>query len=155
MEYFNPWNERIRLLEIMLNWQDSMQEREDFLSLRKYLELQKQEIVIESSIEAIRSYGLEPDNLAVLTGTVEENPSLGVVLNEDEQLKEGETVMSHVKELFISADDKKELACLNSQEKTVRQTFGAATAVENQSFTLIEDENATLEELDLISKINQ
>ena len=75
--------------------------------------------------------------------------------NEDEQLKECETVLSHVKELVISTDGREELACLNSQEKTVRQTFAAATTIENQSFTLIEDENAALEELDVISRINQ
>ena len=53
--------------------------------------------MIESSIETIGSCGFETDKLTVVTGTIDDNPSLGFVLEVDELLKEGETIMSHVK----------------------------------------------------------
>ena len=93
----------------------------------------------ESSSETIGSYDFETDNLAVLTGIAEDNPYFGVVSDTDEllQKKEGATIMSHVKELVITVDDKEELACLNSQEKTGRKTFGTATMMENHNSILI------------------
>ena len=91
----------------------------DFLSIGKDLELQKEELVTGSSIKTIESCDLNFDNLAMLAGTTEDNPSLGVVLNEDEQLKEDEIVMSHVQK-FVVVGGREEFACLNSQEKTVR-----------------------------------
>ena len=118
VEDFNPWNEEIGLLKIMLNNQDSIQEgepqfqnwglqnvkmqgnedSEDFLSLGRDLGLLRKELVTESSSETIGSYDFETDNLAVLTSTAEDNPSFGVVSDTDEllQKKEGETIMSHV-----------------------------------------------------------
>ena len=66
--------------------------------------------------------------------------------------------MSHMQEV-VATDSKEELACLNSQgkfkENTVWQTVGAATTVENQSFTLTEDEDIVARELDLIAGVNQ
>ena len=68
-------------------------------------------------------------------------------MREEELLqKENEIVMSH-KQRLVTMGDKKDLACLYSQEKTVRQNFGTAT--------VIEDEATVLEELDLIARINQ
>ena len=104
------------------------------MGLGKDSELQK-ESVTESSSETIGSYDFETENLAVLIGIAEDNPSFGVVLDTDElfQKKEGEAIMSHVKELVITVDDKEELACLNTQEKTGGQTFGTTTVMENQN----------------------
>ena len=84
------------------------------------MELQKKDLVTRSTSETIGSYDFETDNLAVLAGSAEDNPSFGVVLdtNELSQKKEGEAIMSHVKELVITVDDIEDLACLNSQEKT-------------------------------------
>ena len=53
--------------------------------------------MIGSSIDTTGSCGFETDKFTVVIGTAEDNPLLGVVLNEDEQLKEGETFMSPVK----------------------------------------------------------
>jgi len=55
--------------------------------------------------------------------------------------KGNETVMSHMQRL-VTMSDKKELACLNSQEKTGEYTFGAATMMENQNSIMIEEEDA-------------
>ena len=110
-----------------------------------------------SSNETIGYCDFEIDNLTVFTGVAEDNPSLGVVLDEDEllQKKEGEAIMSHVKELVTTIDDKKELICLMDKEKTGGQNFGTTTMLENQNFILIEDEDTVLEELKLIARINQ
>ena len=99
-----------------------------------------------------------------MTGKAEDNPSLGVVLeeeellqNEDEQLSEDETAMSHMQEI-VAIDSKEEVACSNSPgkiEENVWQTVGAATTVENQSFTLTEDEDTVARELDLIAGVIQ
>ena len=68
-------------------------------------------------------------------------------MREEELLQKGnETVMSHMQRL-VSMGDKKELACLNSQERTVGQNFVTAT--------VIDDEATVFEELDLIARINQ
>ena len=115
-----------------------------------------------SSNETIGSCNFEIDNLTVFTGVVEDNPSLGFVLNEDELLqkkeninsKEGETIMSHMKELVI-IDDKEELACLIGQEKNVGQNLRTVTVMENQNSILIKDEDTMFEEVELIARINQ
>lgn len=115
--------------------------------------------MIESSIKTIGSCELKFDKLVVLTSMVEKNPSFGVVLKDDEflQKEEGEAIMPPVNELVISANDREELACSNSQEKVeekvVRQAFGITTALENQSFTLIE--NTVFEGLEVINIIIQ
>ena len=83
----------------------------------------------------------------VSAGDEEDSPSLVIVSREEELLqKEDKTVMSHMQKL-VSVSDNKELACLNSQERTVGQHFGSAT--------MLEDEVTMFEELDLIEKINQ
>ena len=87
----------------------------DFLSPERDLELQEEDLVTGSSNETIGSCNFEIDNLTVFIGVAEDNQSLGVVLNEDKLLqkkelinsKEGETVMSHMKEL-VTIDDKEE-----------------------------------------------
>lgn len=126
------------------------EDSEDFLSFGKDLGLQKEKLVTGSSIVDIGSCDFKIDKFAVLTGIAEDKPSFGVVLDEDELLqeKEGETIMSHVKELAITIDDKKELICLMDKEKTGGQIFGTPTVVENHNFTLIEDEGTALEELE-------
>ena len=54
----------------------------DFLSPERYLQLQEEDLVIGSSNETIGYC----DNLTVFTGVAEDNPSLRVVLNENELL---------------------------------------------------------------------
>ena len=103
------------------------------MSPKEDLELQKEELVTGSSIEAIGSCDFETDNLTAVTGMAEDNPSLGVVLDEDEllQKKEGEAIMPHVKELVITIDDKKELIFLMEKENGGGHIFGTTTVVEN------------------------
>ena len=96
--------------------------------------------MIESSVGTIGSWSFGTDEVAVLTSKAEDNPSLGVVLeeeellqNEDEQLNEDETAMSHMQEI-VATNSKEELACSNSPkniEEAVWKTVGATTAVEN------------------------
>ena len=115
-----------------------------FLSLERDLELLEEDLVTGSSNETIGSCNFEIDNLTVFTGVSEDNPSFGVVLNEYELLqkkelinsKEGETVMSDMKELVI-VDDKEELACLIDQENAVGHTFKTATVMKNRNSILI------------------
>ena len=106
----------------------------DFLSLERDLELQKEDLVTGSSNETIGSCDFEIDNLIVLTGVAEDNPSLGVVLKEDA------TIVSHMQKL-VTVDDREELTCLNSQEKTIGQTFKTATVMKNQNSIMIKDED--------------
>ena len=113
---------------------------EDFLSPKEDLELQRGNLVTESTSETIGSCDFEADNLIVFTGDTEDSPLLGIVLEEEDLLqKEGETVMSH-KQRLVTMGDKKELACLYSQERTMGQNVGTAIV---------------FEELDLIARINQ
>jgi len=120
---------------------------EDFLSTEEGLELRRENLMTELTSETIGSCDFEADNLIVYTGNAEDSPSLGIVLEEEELLqKEGETMMSH-KQRLVTTGDKKELAYLYSQEKTVGQNFGTATVIENEA--------TVFEELDLISRINQ
>ena len=87
---------------------------EDFLSPAKDLELQ----TTESTSKTIGSCDFDAENLIEFTGDVEDSPSFGIVLEGGEQLQvEDETVMSHMQK-FVTIGDKKELACLYSQEKT-------------------------------------
>ena len=79
--------------------------------------------------------------------------------NEDEPLKnEDETVMSHMQK-FVAISSREESTCLNSQEKVeekvVWQTVRATTVVENQRFSLTEDEYIVARELDLIAGVIQ
>ena len=59
------------------------EDSEDFLSLGKDLELRKEELVTGSSTETMGSCTVEFDNLTIISGVIEDNPSLGVVLGED------------------------------------------------------------------------
>ena len=52
--------------------------------------------------------------------------------------------MSHMKEL-VTVDDKEELACLNSQEKTVGHMFRTDTVMKNHNSILIKDEDTVFE----------
>ena len=120
---------------------------EDFLSPEEDLELQRENLVTESTSETSGSCDFNADNLIVVTGDAEDSPSFGNVLEEGELLQvEDETIMSHMQRL-VTMGDKKEFACLYSREKTVGKIFGTAT--------VIEDEATMFEELDLIAKINQ
>ena len=63
----------------------------------------RKELMIKSSVGTIGSWGFGTDELAVFTGMTENNPSFevdlkgdGLLQNEDEQLEEDETIMSHV-----------------------------------------------------------
>ena len=148
----------------MLNQRDSMPKREPQFQnwgledVKTQWDEDREELVIESSIETIGSWGFGTDELVVFTGMTEDIPPLGFVLkeeellqNEDEQLKEDETVMSHVQK-FVVVGGREELACLRGQEKLVGHIFETATIVEDQSFTLIEDEDAVLGELEVIQE---
>ena len=120
---------------------------EDFLSPKEDLKLQRENLVTESTSETSGSCDFDADKLIVFTSDTEDSPSLGFVLEGGKLLQVvDETVMSHMQKL-VTMGNKKELACLDSQEKTGGQNFGTATA--------IEDENTVLKELDLIARINQ
>ena len=67
--------------------------------------------------------------------------------------KEDEIVMSHMKRLVT--DDKEELIWLTGLEQTRRQLFKTTAVRKNQHPMLTEDENAVVEELDLIARSNQ
>ena len=117
---------------------------EDFLSPEEDLELQRENLMTESTSEC---YDFDVDNLIVFTDDVEDSPSFGIVLEEEELLQvQDETVMSH-KHRLVTMGDKEELACLYGQENTGGQEFGAATVVQ--------DEAAVFSKLDWIARINQ
>lgn len=119
---------------------------EDFLSPKKDLELQRENLVTESTSETSGSCDFHADNLIVFTGKKEDSPSFGIVLEGGEQLqKEDETIMSH-KQRLVTMGDKRELAFLYSQKKIGGQNFEAATVVQ--------DEATVVKELDLIARIN-
>ena len=66
--------------------------------------------------------------------------------------------MSQMQEI-VALGSREELACSNSQgkikEKTAWKTVEVATAVENQSFNMTEDEDTVARELDLIAGVSQ
>ena len=88
VEYFQPWNGEIELLESMLNQQDSIQERKPqfknwgLQNVKTQWDEDRKELLIESSVGTIGSWGFGTNEVAVLTGKAEDNPSLGVVLEE-------------------------------------------------------------------------
>jgi len=59
---------------------------EDFLRPEKDLELQRENMVTESTSETSESYDFSADNLVVFIGDKEDSPSLGIVLTEEELL---------------------------------------------------------------------
>ena len=71
--------------------------RENLLSPEEDLELQRGNLVNESTNETSGSCDFDTDNLIVFTGDAKDSPSLGIVLEEEELLqKEGEIVMFHM-----------------------------------------------------------
>jgi len=126
---------------------------EDFLSPKKDLELQRENLVTESTSETSESCDFNADNLVVFTSDIEDNPSLGIVSREEELLRvEDETVMSH-KQRLVTICDKRELACLNNQEKTAVQNFEAATGVQDEAIVVEEqDKGYNLQHVDELLK---
>ena len=89
VEDFKPWNGEIELLESMLNQQDSIQERKPqfqnwgLQNVKTQWDEDKKEFMIKSSVGTIGSWGFGTDELVVLTGKAETNPSFEVVLRGD------------------------------------------------------------------------
>ena len=67
--------------------EDEEKASEEFLSPEEDLELQRENLVTESTSETIGSCDFEADNLIVVTGDTEDSPLLGIVLEEEELLQ--------------------------------------------------------------------
>ena len=70
----------------MLPEKDEEKASENFLSPEEDLELQRGNLVTESTSETIGSCDFEADNLIVFTGDTEDSPSHGIVLEGGELL---------------------------------------------------------------------
>ena len=76
---------------------------------------------------------------------LQQKESIESLISEGNNLiEEDETIMSRMKEPVV-VKDKEQLACLNFQEKTVRQTSRVVIEMGNQSSILIKNETKVLQ----------
>ena len=79
----------------------------------------RKELMIESSVWTIRSWGFGTNELDMLTGKAENNPSFEVFLKGDVllQKEEDEAIMHPVKEIFVPTDGKEKELFQNEDEQ--------------------------------------